>query len=278
MSALYDALRKLEEGKPMSAEKSSASYEAENVDSPEEKIVALSPLFLVETLRDIRKTVTLIYKVALLAMEKSENADKERTRMVITKAYDQIISTLDTLSGYIHVTSPITKKDTIHCILEEILESNEEKLQARKIELKKMFAPEIPETTIHDEQLRFILDLAFQYTILSIPYGGKIEIATQFVDAPKEEALLNRSLLNNRYSEILISSSSSPYPFNEATEAPRIERNGTSHFILRLIREMVRRSQGSIDFQVEQIKSQLRMSIKLPVERRRLAYYRPANL
>jgi len=48
--------------------------------------------------------------------------------------------------------------------------------------------------------------------------------------------------------------------------------------ILRLVREMIRRNQGMIDFQMDQVKSRTRIFLRFAVERRRLTYYRPVNL
>ncbi len=282
MSTLYEALRKLEEGRQMQIEKDVPPHELTESDPPDEKNIFLSPLFLVETLRDIKKNVSSIFKIGLLSMEKSDNnEDREHSLMAMAKAYDQIVSTLDTLSSYINVTSPIAKKNTIHCILEEILESNEKKLHARKIELKKTLAEELPETIFHDEQVRFILNLVLQYVILVTPSSGSVEIVTQFINNQKEQDLLSHDPLKSKYCEILITSSCPKDPSSEAPgapELPKIEREGTSHFVLRLVREMIRRNQGMIDFRMDQMKSRTRISLRFAVERRRVAYYRPANL
>ena len=283
MSRLYEALRKMEEDRLMQIEKDDPPvHELENSNPPEERKISLSPLFLVETLRDIKKIVGSIYKMGLLSMERSENNEnREHSRMAMTKEYDQIISTVDMLSSYVNVTSPIAKKNTIHWILEEILDSNERKLHARKIELKKTLPEELPETIFHDEQVRFILNLVLQYAILSTPSGGSIEIVTQFVNDQKEQDLSSLDPQKSKYSEILISSSGPKDSLNQspgATEVPEIQRDGTSRFILRLIKEMIRRNQGMIDFQIDRTKSQTRIYLRFPVERRRVSYYRPANL
>jgi signal transduction histidine kinase len=215
-------------------------------------------------------------------MEKSNNnEDREHSWRAMTQGFDQIVSIVNMLSSYINVTSPIVKRDTIHCILEEILESNEKKLHARQIELKKTLGEELPETIFQDEQVRFILNLVLQYAILSTPSGGSIEIVTQFVNNQKEQDLSSDDPLKSKYSEILISSSHPNYPLNEspgAPEVPKIERDGTSHFILRLVRQMIRRNQGMIDFQMDQMKSRTRIALRFAVERRRVTYYRPVNL
>lgn len=282
MSTLYEALRKMEEDRLSKVEKDALPQERGASDPSDEKTISLSPLFLVETLRDIKKNVSSIYKIALLSMEKPDNnEDREHSLMAMAKAYGQIVSTLDMLSSYINVTSPIAKKNTIHCILEEILELNEKKLHARKIELKKTLAEELPETIFHDEQVRFILNLVLQYVILVTPSSGSVEIVTQFVDNQKEQDLLSHDPLRSRYCEILISSSCPKDSSNESPdsrELPKIEKDSPSHFILRLVREMIRRNQGMIDFRMDQMKSRTRISLRFAVERRRVAYYRPANL
>jgi signal transduction histidine kinase len=283
MSRLYEALRKMEEERLKEIEKGNPPVnELEEPDLSGEKSIPLSPLFLLEALRDIKSAVGSIYKIGLLSMEKSDNhEEKEHSWKAMTEGFDHIVSIVNMLSSYVNVTSPIAKRDTLHCILEEILESNEEKLHARQIELKKILAEELPETVFQDEQIRFILNLVLQYAILATPSGGRIEIVTQFVNDQKEQESASLDPLINKYSEILISSSHPSHSSNESPgtpEIPKIEREGTSHFILRLIREMIRSNQGMIDFQINQIKSRTRISLRFAVERRRLAYYRPVTL
>jgi signal transduction histidine kinase len=257
-------------------------YELEEPDFSDGKSISLSPLFLLEALRDIKKTVGSIYKIGLLSMEKSDTIeDREHSWMAMTQGFDQIVSIVNMLASYINVTSPIAKKNTIHCILEEILESNEKKLHARQIELNKTLDEELPETLLQDEQLRFILNLVLQYAILSTPPSGRIEIVTQFINNQGGKDLSSNDPLTSKYSEVLISSLSPNDSVNESPgtpEVPRIERDGTSHFILRLVREMTRRNQGMIDLQIDQMKSRTRIFLRFPVERRRVVYYRPVHL
>jgi signal transduction histidine kinase len=283
MSRLYEALRRMEEERLAKMEKDDPPvHELEEPDFSDGKSISLSPLFLLEALRDIKKTIGSIYKIGLLSMEKSDTIeDREHSWMAMTQGFDQIVSIVNMLSSYINVTSPIAKKNTIHCILEEILESNEKKLHARQIELNKTLDEELPETLFQDEQLRFILNLVFQYAILSTPPSGRIEIVTQFVNHQGEQDLSSNDPLASKYSEVLISSLSPNDSLNESpgtSEVPRIERDGTSHFILRLVREMTRRNQGMIDFQIDEMKSRTRIFLRFPVERRRVVYYRPVHL
>jgi len=283
MSRLYEALRKLEDNRQMQIEKDVPPvHELGEADFSEQKSIPLSPQFLLETLRDIKKALGSIHKIGLVSMEKSDSREeREHSWKAMTQGFDHIVSIVNMLSSYVNVTSPIAKRDTLHCILEEILESNEGKLHARQIELKKILAEELPETIFQDEQVRFILNLVLQYAILATPFGGRIDIVTQFVNDQNEQDSPSLDALINKYSEILIFSSRSNTSLDEspgAAEVSKIERDGTSHFILRLVREMIRRNQEMIDFQIDQIKSRTRISLRFAVERRRLAYYRPASL
>jgi hypothetical protein len=54
MSVLYEALRKLEEGSLMLIEKDVPPHKLGESDPSDEKTISLSPVFLVETLRDIK--------------------------------------------------------------------------------------------------------------------------------------------------------------------------------------------------------------------------------
>jgi nitrogen-specific signal transduction histidine kinase len=221
-----------------------------------------------------------MYEVSLLSMEKSNNdEDKENSRKM-TQGFNKILSVVNMVSGYIHVVSPIIKRNTIHRILEEILESNKKKLRAKNILLTKNFEKELPETIFDDKQIKFILSSILQYAILSAPPGGSIEIVTRFVNNQKGEDLIRVVPLRSKYSEIQIFSSYDEHPFHESAgtmEVPGIENDETSDFILHLVKEIIRRNQGMIEFQMDQTGFRTRISLKLPVERRQVAYYRPVN-
>ena len=112
MSRLFEALRKLEADVQMQIGKDDPpAHDLGDSDPAEPKTISLSPLFLVETLREIKKTVASIYKISLRSVEKADNGeDREHSRMAMIKAYDRFISTVDMLSSYIHATSPNPKE------------------------------------------------------------------------------------------------------------------------------------------------------------------------
>jgi hypothetical protein len=282
MSLIYEALRKAQEDRLIEFEKDIPSLdELEKPDLSDGKSTPLSPQFLTKTLQDIKKMVASMYEVSLLSMEKSDNdGDKEYRRKAMTQGFNKILSVVNMVSGYIRVTSPIVKRNTIHRILEEILESNKKKLHTKNILLTKNFDKELPETIFDDKQVRFILSSILQYAILSAPPGGSIEIVTRFVSNQKGEDLIRVVPVRNKYSEILIFSSYDEHPFHESartTEVPGVENDETSDFILQLVKEIIRRNQGMIEFQMNQTGLRTRISLKFPVERRQVAYYRSVN-
>jgi hypothetical protein len=283
MSMIHEALRKAEENRVILSEKDMAPvHEFEKSDLSDGKTTPLSPWFLIKLLQDIKKTITSVYEIHLLSMGKPNQDElREHSLDAMTQGFHKIISVVDMLSNYIHMASPIIKKNTLHRILEEILESNKKKILTENITLIKHFDKGLPETILHDEQVRYIFSSVLQYAIHSTPPGGSIEIVTRFVHDQKGQSLMSIAQLKNQYSEILIFSSYPQCPFHNSasnTVVPDIEKNGTPHIILELVKEMIQRSQGKVEFQMDQMKSRTLISLKFPVERRQVACYRSENL
>ena len=284
MSMIYEALRKAQEDRVNELEKDiPPANELKNVDLSDRESIPLSPWFLIKMLEDIRKTIVSIYEISLLSIEKP-NTDEMRkySWKAMTEGFNKIVSVVNTLSSYIHVASPIVKKNTIHRILGEILESNEKELHKKNIALMKKFDTKLPETIFHDEQVRFILGGVLQYAILSTPANGCMEIVTQLVEKDqKEQGFTNVVPLKSKYSEILIFCSYHEYPFHEPahnTEVPALEKDGTSDFLLQLFKEMIQRNKGLMEFKMDQMKSRTCISLKFAAERRQVTTYRSANL
>jgi hypothetical protein len=282
MSLIYEALRKAQEDRLIELEKDIPSLdELEKPDLSDGKSTPLSPQFLIKTLQDIKKMVASMYEVSLLSIEESNNdGDNEYSRKAMTQGFNKILSVVNMVSSYIRVTSPIVKRNTIHRILEEILESNKKKLHSKNIVLTKNFDKGLPETIFDDKQVKFILSSVLQYAILSVPPGGSIEIVTRFVNNQKGEDSTRVVPLRSKCSEILILSSYDEHPFHESAgtmEVPGVENDETSDFILQLVKEIIRRNQGMIEFQMDQTELRTRISLKFPVERRQVAYYRSVN-
>src|SRR4030042_5704741 len=112
---------------------------------------------------------------------------------------------LSCFTNYLKINSPIPKANTVHVILEEVSKKYEKLLEEKKITVfKKQYEENLPETSLHDEQLRVIINSILQYAIPSIPPQGSIGFLTRSLEV-QEAHDRGKSLLQNdgRYIEIL---------------------------------------------------------------------------
>jgi nitrogen-specific signal transduction histidine kinase len=204
---------------------------------------------------------------------------REHFYRIVTEDIGKIDSVLNHLLTYIKINTPIEKKDTIHFILEEILRRHEGQLQDRKIKIFKKLEKDLPETTVHDEQLKYILDALLQYALPSIPPNGSIGFLTKSFDPRTETADGNKSRKRNgRYIEILIVFTGYKKPveqFEAVLGIPALQKEEAVELELRLVKEIIQKNQGMMKFEVNEKKPRTIVSLKFPIERRKLIYYQP---
>jgi nitrogen-specific signal transduction histidine kinase len=246
--------------------------------------VSFSSTFLTEMVQFIKSTLISISNFNVLSFEKADDAEfRKYCRKSISQDIKKIDSVLNTLLNYISINTPIVKRNTIHIILEEILEANEQQLESKKIKIFRKFEKDLPETFIHDEQVRFILNSILQYAILSTPFDGSLGFLTRSIDqkgtGTGEEKVI--PLKDRKYIEVLIVSTGDKDPFEKLeskVDDQAIENEKTIGLILQLIRELIQRSQGMIEFDVDEKKTRTIFTLRLPCERRQVVYYEPIKL
>jgi nitrogen-specific signal transduction histidine kinase len=256
------------------------------VPSPDTKdgSISFTGSFLTEMVQFIKNTLLSINNVNQLSAEKWNDAEfRKYCRKSIYQDIKKIDSVLNTLSNYININTPILKKNTIYIILEEILTANENQIQTKSIKILKKLEENLPETFVHDEQVRFILNSILQYAILSTSYDGSIGFLTRSIDqkGTGEDKGKVVPLKDRRCIEILIVSSGHKDAFEQLEkppEGPDIENEKTVGLILQLIRELIQRSQGMIEFEVDEKKSRTIITLRLPCDRRQVVYYEPIKL
>jgi nitrogen-specific signal transduction histidine kinase len=276
ISSLESLLKDSEKKPPASKEKT----------LQKEGSISLTVSFLIEMIQFIKNTLLSINNVNLLSVEKFNDVEfRKYCRKSIYQDIKKIDSVLNALLNYVSISTPIIKKNTIHIILEDILVGNERQLQTKNITIAKKFEENLPETFIHDEQVRFILNSILQYAILSTPYDGGIGFLTRSLDQKATGTTEDKGkvvpLKDRRYIEILIVSTSHKDPFEQLEkppEGPAIENENSIGLILQLIRELIQRSQGMIEFEVDEKKTRTIFTMRLPCEIRRVVYYEPIRL
>jgi nitrogen-specific signal transduction histidine kinase len=178
------------------------------------------------------------------------------------------------------MNSPLSKSNTVHQILEEVIEQYGRVLEERKIKIFKKFEPDLPETMIQDEPLKYVFTSLIQYMLPVIPPQGSIGFLTKSVVPPKasneEETPPSRE---REYIEILMI-----FPgFKQAVDsAKRVFGISTPlkeeafDLELRLVYEILKKHQGTLRFEVNEKKPRTLISLRLPIERRKVLYYPPA--
>ncbi|OGP93366.1 MAG: hypothetical protein A2156_13105 [Deltaproteobacteria bacterium RBG_16_48_10] len=185
---------------------------------------------------------------------------------------------LSSLLNYFQVTTPIKKMNTVNALIEEVLKKNKAQLEDKRAQLSKKLEENLPEIIVPDEQLKYILNSVLQYVILSIPPDGSIEfLTTSFVfqgEIGGTQAFFERY---GGYIEISVVFSGGREPGGQpATAWGRIS---TTHmdealeFILRLVKGMVLRNWGKMNFETDKKKGKTILSLRFPLERRKVFFY-----
>ena len=97
----------------------------------------------------------------------------------VTGEIDEAALLMDCFVRVARTLTPVPKSDTIHLFLNEILKRDHGILEAKQISLSREFEEDLPETTLPDKHLRFVLDSILQYAFAVAPSGGGMRIVTK---------------------------------------------------------------------------------------------------
>ncbi|NWG01375.1 MAG: sigma 54-interacting transcriptional regulator [Syntrophaceae bacterium] len=235
-------------------------------------------LFLTELVHRIKNPLVSIKTFTQLLQNKFSDMEfREQFYRIVTDDIEKIDGILNGLLSYIKINNPLEKKDTVRSILEDLLKGYEKQLEYKKIKLFKKFQKDLPETVVHDEQLKYILNALLQYAIPSIPPNGSIGILTQSLakaqGISEDKKFLNRE---GRYIEIIIifTGYKKPVePFQTVLGISNAQKEEAFELELQLVKEVIQKNQGVMNFQVNEKKPRTMISLKFPIERRRIIYY-----
>lgn len=239
------------------------------------------PSFLVDLIHSIKNTLISIKNTSALPADRFNNAEfRNIAQKSITEDIKQIDSVLNSLLNYININTPIIKSNTITNILEEVLEANSKQIEGKKIKIFKKSEKEIPETFIHDEQMRFVLNSVVQYAILSTPLGGTIGFLIKSFDfnhgEPDKQMSQER---NGGYIEAAVGFTSEPSnSLRTIGEGPATQEQGTTKLILQLVKEILQKNHGGMTYEVDPRKPRTLITLRFPMERRKVVYYEPVTI
>lgn len=239
---------------------------------------SFSSTFLIELVYRIKNSLGSIKKFTLISEDKFADKEfREQSIHGVSEDIKKIDSILNSLLNYISINAPIVKTDTLNLILEGILEANEKPIQRKNIKIFKKLEKALPETSVHDEQVRFILNSILQYAILSTPPNGTIGFLIKSLDGHQDiPDKKNSSKNNGAYIEVDIG-----FVVNSQRSGESGNGSGNEeaiHLILELVKEIIQKNRGEMNFQVDKKKPRTLITLKLPIERRKVIYYEPISI
>jgi nitrogen-specific signal transduction histidine kinase len=241
----------------------------------------ISPLFI-ELAHRIKNTLSSIRNITHLSRGKFKDLEfEDYFHRSITDDIEKIESVINGLLNYVKVSTPMIKSNTVHSLLEEIVDRHREQIEEKRIRLFKKFERELPETVVHEEQLRYIFHSVLQYIIASIPSSGSIGLLTKMFDHQKTTGdKKGLSQKDGRYVEVLIGFTGYKKPVVSLETGFRhtaLQRDEGMDLILRLVKEIIQKNKGIIRFDIDEKKPRTFISLLFPVERRKIVYYPKAG-
>jgi len=197
---------------------------------------------------------------------------KDYFQRIITEDVDEMESVLNSLIQYIKINTPIVKANTVHTVLDEALKRNESQIEGKKIKIIKKFEKELPETIVHEEQLRYIFHSLIEYAVsLTIP-NGSIGMLTKSLIVPKG----GESEREGRYVEIVVIFSGcrkSGDKIETMLGTPPVQKENGTDLTLMLVKEIVRKNHGEMKLEMDEKKPKTVISMVFPIERRKVVSY-----
>jgi hypothetical protein len=246
---------------------------------PNERVAFLLFPFFIELIDQFKDTLKSLRNMTRIFQEKFN--DKEfgvYLNRIITEDIKKIELVQNSLLSYIRINNPVTKTNTVNALIEEELKKYHAELEEKKIKLFKTLEKNLPETAVPDDQLRYILSCILQYVMALIGANGNLGLFTKHFALQREVG----EDQEGRFIEILMIYTG----HRRATEQPGSPLGISAHqkerildLALRLVDEIVQRNRGMMKFEEDEKKGKTTISLRFPVERRKMVYYQqPSEL
>jgi len=279
------------EWNPFEAEKDSKSFESSSVRDGIESIKSefdrftnernapFSTAFFVELIQRIKNSLGSIKNYTQISRGKfSDRAFGEYYYRAVTEDIEKMEMVLNCLIEYIKLQTPIRRMNTVHNIVEEVLKRHQAKLEEKGIKLLKRFEKDLPETIVPDEQLKYVLSSVLQYAMILTPPGWNIALSTRSVMVEKEvgeaEGLFKR---DGKFIEISVAFAVHQRVSEPASGTATIQKEEARDLLLHFVKEVVLRNYGTMKIGADEKKTKTFISLRFPVERRKVVYYQSVN-
>jgi len=240
---------------------------------PNERVAFLLFPFFMELIDQFKNSLNNLRNFARIFQEKF--GDKEvgtYLKRMITEEIKKIELVQNSLLNYIRINNPITKTNTVNTLIEEELKKYQGELEEKKIKLFKTLEKDLPETVVPDDQLRYIFSCILQYVMALIPTNGSFGLYTKNLVFRREIG----EDQEGRFIEILMvytGYKKSMEQFGSPLGMSPHQKERVLDLALRLVDEIVQRNHGLMKFEEDEKKTKTTISLRFPVERRKVVYY-----
>ena len=240
---------------------------------PNERVAFLLFPFFIELIDQFKDTLKNLKNFTRVFQEKFN--DKESSaylNRIISEDIKRIELVQNSLLTYIRINNPIIKTNTVNTLIEEELRKYQTALEEKRIKLFKTLEKNLPETAVPDDQLRYILSCVLQYVMALIGVNGNLGLFTKRV-GPQREAGGDQE---GRFIEILMVYTGYKKPTEQLGPSVGISAHRKGRILdlaLRLVDEIVQRNRGIMKFEEDEEKGKTTVSLRFPVERRKVVYY-----
>ena len=251
---------------------------SEEKSAPEEQIpYSLINVFM-ELVQRVKGSLAGMKTFAFLSRDKFSDAELgEDFYQIVSEDIEKTISLLNCFQDYINFNTPMKKMNTVNNIIEEILKNMEDQIQDKKIKIvKKQFEKNLPETSLPDEQLRYVLNSIIQYMVHSTrPYGSIGFLTQQFDPMGSEGEEMSLLQKDGKYIEVQIASMGDKQRelLDLVPGMTADQGEGGVDLILQLVKEIVQRNRGALTLKINSQQSMSFLSVILPMERRKVVHY-----
>jgi hypothetical protein len=247
--------------------------------NPQEEQIpySLFNVFL-ELVQRVKGSLAGMKTFAFLSKDKFSDAELgEDFYQIVSEDIEKTISLLNCFQDYINFNTPMKKMNTVNNIIEEILKNMDDQIHEKKIKIiKKQFEKNLPETSLPDEQLRYVLNSIIQYMVHSTrPYGSIGFLTQQFEPVGSETEEVSLLQKDGKYIEVQIASMGDKQRelLDLVPGMTADQGEGGVDLILQLVKEIVQRNRGALTLKINSQQSMSFLSVILPMERRKVVHY-----
>jgi len=250
------------------------------MDIPEnERNAPFSNPFFVEWIQSIENSLGSIKNYSQISRGKfSDREFGEYYYRTVTEDIEKIETVLNSLVDYMKLHTPIRKMNTVHNIIEAVLKKHQVKLEEKGINLLKRFEKDLPETVVPDEQLRYVLSSLLRYAIVVTPPSWNIALSTKSLLLEKgtgeAEGLFER---DGKQIEISVVFAVHPRSSEPTVGTATLQKGEAPNILLRFVKEVALRNHGTMKIGANEKRTKILISLRFPVERRKVVYYQSLN-